>query len=1451
MAFVPLEIQPTEAKKKEEDVGFFESALAGVATGLWNIPKGFVSLGAELYDLAADADTASDIEKWFDDVNPWDDEAEARTVGKITRALAQIAPVAVGGAALGARAAASFARTKAAKSLAARALDAKRNHKYFSLSRVGQKFVGPKAGMVIGSGVGESLVADEDIGTLADMVQGTSLEPYAVTMMNRETKEGREDAYRKLVNRLKFGTEGALFNLALIGAGKGIQQLRKPTGKYIRKSTGEVLTEKQILEQKIPKKDIEFQETGVQAYSDNPLIQSLQKFGLGLRKIGTGTLETFNLKRTALANAKAVQIEAINLSKDFTKSIDELWPAIEKNYLTGDVITSKEAKKKFLGEINDILSPTKGVSDDVLLRQHTKDEILKLREGGKDIFFKRKHYVKSKKLEALLKKVQEVGGDPKPIKNAILDFRKSIDNMSLRLLGKNLPKETSDILKERLGNYLTNEYEQFNRLNPLSRYKVTRQQRQRAVDKYVNQARLVYQAKNPGQPITKELEKSFKVRANSDINAYLRKRSIDEVDVASQEFKNGAETVTTKATKDEIKSTDVTVKQKPRAEATKLPKEVAEVKLQTEILRKEILEPWQKEISGVIRDPRYTFYSTVAKQANLNFNIDYLNQLYKAGSKQGPGKFVFDRAEIIKEFGEDALVDRNRFKLVTPEDVKGLSLLENRYVRAPIHDAALEVSSNLLNTNALGTAYKYMILAPKAVSQVTKTILSPITHVRNFISAASFAAANGAILPSLGDMATLPKAFKQAYQLTGKRLLGTMSKSDRNMYRRLIRLDMLDSQVQASESRRLFKDLANNPELATKQAYRNLDGIPGRLQKAYGKIQDAYVAEDDFWKVVNWNLERNRYEGIVGNLGINKNNYLKVLGEDSARGKYFRKLAQRDEIVRENFDGFLDEIAAKLTRDQVPNYNYVGRTARALRQTPYGNFIAFPLEIMRTGNNIMTQAIEEIASGVPGLAALGYRRLLSFGATVGGIPIGLTEIFKAQHGVTDEELEALRRIVPEWSKNSTLIPTGRNEDGYLKYVDYSYSNAYDTLLRPFNSIINEISQSGENEQSLKRALGEGLTQGTVELLEPFASESIFTEALIDSTLRNGIGRDGRRVWSQADDPFVKVGKGLYHIGESLKPGSISQLKRLGNAYRGKADPKYGQTFNLEDELPGLWGFRSVQSDPARALTYMTTRFNNELKKSENLFTAPLLRGGRVASEDIVDRYKYSESRRFHVLKEMYKNVDAARKLGVPEYEIRKKVKRKGLSRGVFNDLMLGVYTPKTPSDFFVKKLSEINRDLNEKEGLDLPNPYFTAFPELLKIINQNRRLDLLTDELKIKEETGMAQGGRVGMEDGGEPGDKALAANIWATEPEQVKQAFNYDFEQYFASGVWMEKAQMQAPKQPEPQASPQSPQVSANAIQDMKVNTNVMQTGLTPTEHGLLSPEEQSIRLRQRGMGR
>ena len=50
--------------------------------------------------------------------------------------------------------------------------------------------------------------------------------------------------------------------------------------------------------------------------------------------------------------------------------------------------------------------------------------------------------------------------------------------------------------------------------------------------------------------------------------------------------------------------------------------------------------------------------------------------------------------------------------------------------------------------------YQNLILYPKAGSQMAKTILSPFTHARNFISAGAFAMANGIIpfsIPKLSN----------------------------------------------------------------------------------------------------------------------------------------------------------------------------------------------------------------------------------------------------------------------------------------------------------------------------------------------------------------------------------------------------------------------------------------------------------------------------------------------------------------------------------------------------------------------------------------------------------------------------------------------------------------------------------------------------------------------------
>ena len=229
-------------------------------------------------------------------------------------------------------------------------------------------------------------------------------------------------------------------------------------------------------------------------------------------------------------------------------------------------------------------------------------------------------------------------------------------------------------------------------------------------------------------------------------------------------------------------------------------------------------------------------------------------------------------------------------------------------------------------------------------------------------------------------------------------------------------------------------EIFTNPALAESKTNRALLEIKERLKKAYKIGQDMYVEEDNFWKNGNWLLERNRFDTAFKNLGIDETNF-----KDALKGKGVSRNVRNflnDSVERfydkstgtfnGNYELFLDEVGGKLTRNNVPNYAYVGRFGRALRLSPFGNFIAFPMEIMRTGSNIMEQSIKEMTSGIPDIAALGKKRFASFALTVGAIPQVTAETFKAIHNVSNEEMEGLRRIVPEWSKNSTLVPRGRD-----------------------------------------------------------------------------------------------------------------------------------------------------------------------------------------------------------------------------------------------------------------------------------------------------------------------------------------------------------------------------------------------------------------------------------------
>jgi len=1178
-------------RKKANETGFIESALAGVASGLIKIPESFVSLGAEIFDLFGDTDTATSVEKFFDDLNPFEDEAEARTVGKITTALAQIGIPAFQGAKIG-------------MGLAKKAIDARKIGKYAELSRFGKVINNVKnsqlAGGIGGAAVGEALVSDEEIGTLGDMLKGTSLEPVAFTMMDRDKKEGREEAFRRLTNRIKFGIDGSIFNLGIAGAGKGISALRKPT------------------------------ELGLQRYGEGTIKEIYEKYiRYGLNQAGMLDEVSAEGKRRVLDAAEAFKFDAGKDVDDLFDAVKEVVPNIETSIFKNEEgllnsikkvmqpIPGKKAESIKATDLPDIIEAKSGLKNNarkLLEFTETKDGFRRLKTAeGPDGLFTPGDYeiIKGGEFDKLLRGIEnsmpgKKGRDAAiKFQNLVIKMRNGVDNMTGKILNKNLQKDMSIKLQSELGNYLTADYRHFDKsIFPFFRTSdAAAAQRQEAL-KYYTAAKLTEEAAIRRIPIaTLKQNADFMQQVTKDgdalITKYLTTKNIDDpaIDLLRQDKTNIKKLLTGE----------------PRTPSGGIDKAAAKledqvIKTNPEILQGKKLNEFEEIIFGRITDPKHTYLSSITKMATLNSTLELMEDVGRIGSKKflkdgvtpNPGRYVFgDGTEegAIRDFlnlpegtklsleqrskGLAALQDPKQFKKVEAlknSKLAGLLPLENKYVRAPFYDDIFETTVQFLNTNKIGMLYKYGVLAPKAVSQITKTILSPITHARNLISAGAFAAANGAIVPTGTDYRSLlpeslggdifkagkiidPKTGKgvglleTAKRITYGRIRGTMTRQDRDLYERLLKVGMVKTNPITGELDRLSQDFYKNafvdPAMTETKTFRGFANLAQKGKRFYGKVQDAYVAEDDYWKTITWGLERNRYQEIFKNGKINATNFKKVLegtekGVSEQLADYVRQGVKRniDPITGTftgTYDDFLDEFAANLSRNLVPNYSYIGRTGKALRLSPFGNFIAFPLEILRTGSNILEQGIKERATGIPELVSLGNKRILSFGLTVGGIPKIMQEGFKAMHDVDEEEIEALRRVVPEWSKNSTLLPMGRDKNGYLKYVDFSYSNAYDTLLRPFNTVLNAIAEGKNDETSLKQSLGEGLQESAVELLKPFTTESIFTEALVDSTIRRGIGREGRRVWDQADDPFIKIVKGFGHIAKSFEPGSYRQL----------------------------------------------------------------------------------------------------------------------------------------------------------------------------------------------------------------------------------------------------------------------------------------------------------------------
>jgi hypothetical protein len=1319
-----IENPPFNEAEKDNEVATWESVLSGVGSGLIKAVGNTVSLGAELIDLGADTNTAAQVEAYFEKINPFDEAAEATTAGKVTEVLSQLAIPGTAGFKL------ASAGVKGSK-MASKAIKAKKNNKYLERNnglkgleelKKAEKFYNKKrfvAG-IAGGTAAEIAVFDEDVGTF-----GTTFDFGITKLGDDDSLEGRADAFQSLINRGKFGLESILLTGVISGVGT--------TAKLLANHGKELYL------------------------SNNRMFQFIDNYiGSPLRAREKLSPEAFELKRQAIGIASKSRREATRSVNNLNASINQLFgkfrfslseaekiqrdkimKQVGRVVMSGESRLIKDDKGRSLIEFGGSLkNPLKGFDESEVSKLKN---LLRGTSGAKDFdrLYQSMYYTR-------------LVAD---------DVRNTFYNTDL--VQKAAGKRYKQLVENKIGSFFETAFPliETKSLARFLQYKPSRDTVKTVRDELIKVSRANPNLRRDygGNGMTPETADSVIdqiVKANEiKLGRFTTKEGLQGVEDTLQRFGQ--------ATKEQVRQAkgldDLlgTRKVRPFEDAEALlidftaPTQLSKATLQKEFLGNKNL----RKILGDEGDIRIRFFNTVETLTNyntkLNLGRSVINAIKNAESAFGivDAKIPVAGAIRAADIKPGSAADRNlpigfsnkETARAILGEVPGVDFYRNVIMKDPsffetfgataatnkfnpfgemvfhpkVAEALEGTTAWYMGNKPLLKLYRNLMLFPKATSQVAKTVLSPVTHMRNLISAGSFATANG-VLPIIpvrpGDYAIFGKAVKDSFSALSKKNALANPKAAQNAYDELLELGVVNSNLRLGDVTGLLEDTGIlQGKMLTDQAFSK---VLNPFKKFYKAAEDAYVTEDDFWKIINFSSEKAKLMKAYGG-----------------------KMPQ----FRNPFTGAVETLnqrAARIVRNTVPNYDYVSGFIKNLRGLPFGNFVSFPAEIIRTGFNIVKQSIDEMVDPATGRIStnsptfsIGLNRAINSFMTFAGVPYGLYEGMKALHDVTEDEMRALRKIVPDWSKNSVLLPMGRNDKGHLQYIDFSHANAYDTLIRPVQTVLNAVTQGEQDAEKITSSLLRGSVESAFETMQPFVSESIFFEAFNDILSRGGVSKTGKRVFDPDESVGDKVYKSMLHIAQTQIPGSGPQLLRL---LRTQADEesdiikqfdKYGQDYMFNNEIFGLFGYRVVESNPDRSVPYFVTAYRKTVDRTKGPINSLIYRGGEVTPFDLTEAVIEANKRKYKLDKKFYQQIQALKELGVDERILNKQIKRiRGRTQRA--GLLSGKFTPIRLSS------QDINVIVNTAREKGFNNPLPTSLRTINKFISDVSSIPLNLESLE-------------------------------------------------------------------------------------------------------------------------
>jgi hypothetical protein len=732
--------------------------------------------------------------------------------------------------------------------------------------------------------------------------------------------------------------------------------------------------------------------------------------------------------------------------------------------------------------------------------------------------------------------------------------------------------------------------------------------------------------------------------------------------------------------------------------------------------RSEILDnaPVLREMMGEIRDPREAFLRTVDNMSNTMASQKLFDDIASDGVL--PLRDAFDS---MNAGGRPMVIDGNT---VTDQAAKELDKMG--YVRLgeldsknPFGGKYGSLSGNYVPTeiyNSLTTPGRTnswvqdalaVSLQLKGMSQMAKTVLNPLSQIRNFLSNTFVIGANGLVGRNMG-------VLESAGVLTANAI---DSPEQFRLLRALADEGVIGQNIQLNELRRLMQE---QTELGV-SAFMQKTGDALRSSKAGAPIrfmEKTYQLGDDYWKVVGALGEKARYGAALRKAGLDIDN----LDAGAQQALANAGLVERTGSIAGTDFGNL--MASDIVKSTMPTYSMVPEAIKALRRIPVmGNFMSFPAEIIRTTGNIVNRALKELGTNArileeagldPEVAKVLARQIRGIGAQrlsgyISMATVAPSAIRNAAHdtlGINEAEEDMLAKAAPYWTAGNTLMYlTKPNEKGEAEYVDLSYMLPYEFMLAPARAAMQTYAAKGEVGAGEAEQILSGAWEGFKKFAEPFASEAMATERLLDVTTRQGKTQTGAEIWEDGELAGDKLAKGLTHVVGAFIPGIVDQFLTVkgGELTEGRVTrsltgmpSKQGDPYTVAEEAGTmLTGLRPMKLNIGRTLGYAGGEYSALRSSAVQIFTK-VADDNDATVEDITKAYVQANEARRRQQANLKTQIDAALAAGMSRSDIYQALENTGVSRKEIGLIMRNKYVPIKVSRDLIR---EVRREVNVKE----------------------------------------------------------------------------------------------------------------------------------------------------------